>query len=756
MKRVLDAKPDSLSFFLPRRGRSSTTRVAVALASLVAGTSLAKEAGAASFDTRTGTVVLGQGTTRGVSFDDTDLLKKMNVRVAKWNARSFLELDYSDATPEVLAGFLAKGNENAIEGSGALRLGKESKGLVFFDKETFDKLKTSRFEVTFWGRADGVAPPFFVAYGRTDEDVYTKDRYPFAQVRALRTGKQTSDGWAEYATGPLDGEVFGVGVRAIGFVPRSVDDGDSFLVDALEIRRVDDKLVRANVCTQDDVATSCGSDGDCMYGHCVPSSVTWGPFPAPALRAELAERWIFVMTKIHGDRNSIAIANAKLMPEARRLVESAKSSRELVGGLARLVNETRDNHTSFGSPSNFTYFNPQLNYASSSGLGCFGVVEKDLVGGGMGYGVFTVAGESRLKPGDVLASIDGQDPKKWVDKHYPSFSRTLPNDPRSDWGETATAMAEMLVSRAKTFTVTRCKSVTECAGADKTDVTVDVGELVYQAILAGESGGSGSIECTARLQNAVANPRTRSQSGEDYVNVEDKPSGERSVQFDGFSGQAGWEAQMNDVFKTGPAKVLMDAREGHGGYYSAIDFLFKIMRGPSEPFGVLSIGRGGYGNPDPANLFSSGRTCTTESGQNELVCVASNIDGFFSLTGTAEPPAMQSKIAWLNTVDVSANDYMPKLLQGRSKFRIFAPHPTSGAFGSVIQLPSMLPGFQGGSIQIQDSRFAKDYASAAANGVRWESGHGVEPDETVVQKQSDILRGEDTLLNTARAWLEAP
>lgn len=738
-----------------RLGGSRRPLAFLSLAGLVLGAPcLPGLARASTFDTPTGTVTLGAGAVRAVSFEDTNVLRAMNVKVAKWNARSFLELDYSDATPEALSALVAEGKDVSIEGSWSLRIGKDSKGLVFFDKSSFDAVKGSRFEVTFWSRADGIAPSFFVAYGRTDEDVYTKDHFPFAQVRALRTGVQTSDGWAEYSTGALDGEVFGVGVRAIGFVPRSVDEGDTFLLDALEIRKVDDAVTKPELCTQDDVAKQCGPAGDCMYGHCVPSTVTWGPLPTKALREELAERWIHVMTKIHGDRNSVALANAKLVKEARRLAAEATSSRIFVGGLARLVNETRDNHTSFGAPSNFTYFGPQLTFASSSGLGCFGVVEKDLLGGGMGYAVFNVTPDSRLKPGDVLASIDGQDPKAWIDKHYPSFVRTLPNDPRSDWGESASSMAELLVSRAKTFTVTRCESASSCEGAARTQVTLDVGELVYQAILSGETGGGGSIACTARFRNAVKDPQTRSQSGEDNVNVEVQPSGEVSVQFDGFSGQGGWEAQMNGVFKDGPAKVLMDAREGHGGYYSAIDYLFSITRGASEPYGVVSVGRGGHDTMDPTGLFTSARTCTAPQGGNELVCVASNVDGFFSIPGAADPLAMRSKIAWLNTVDVSANDYMPKLLQGRSKFRVFAPHPTAGAFGAVIQLPSYLSGFQGGSIQIQDSRFGKTLSDAQQ--ARWESGHGVEPDEVVVQKQSDILLGEDTILKAARTWLEAP
>lgn len=712
----------------------------------------APSAHASSFDARTGAVALSSTALRAVSLDDAASLKPLGARAAKWSNSAF-ELVYSDPAPDVLATMFARGEADAIEGAGALRIGKDNLGLVFFDAETFGKVKEGRFEVSFWSRADGAAPSFVVAYGRTDEDVYAKNHFPFAQVRALRTGKQTSDGWAEFSTGAIDGSVYGVGVRAVAFVPRRVADGDSFLVDALEIRKVDDKLTKPVACTQDDVETTCGAEGDCMYGHCVPSSVTWGPLPSASIRQDLAERWAHIATRIHGDRNSIRIAKDKLQPEALRLAREAKSSRQFVGGLARLVNELRDNHTSFGSPSNFTYFGPQLMSSSSNGLGCFGVVEKDLLGGGAGYGLF-VSKDDRVKVGDVLTAIDGQDPKAWIDKHYASFARTMPNDPRADWGETANALSELLVARARSFTLTRCASATACTGADRTTVTLDIADLVYQSILEGKTGGGGQVGCTARFKNAVSKLSGPSQSGEDPVDSEVLPSGEVSVQFDGFVGQGGWEAKMAAIFQSAPATVLMDAREGHGGYYSAIDALFKIMRGPSEPWGVVSLGRGGHDNPDPLGLFNAGETCTTERGSNDFSCFASNIDGFFSIVGQADPPGMRSKVAWVNTNDVSANDFMPKLLQGRSKLRIFAPHPSSGAFGAIIQLPSLLPGVQGGSIQIQDSRFATTYA--AAQSARWESGHGVEPDQVVTQTQSDLLRGEDTLLNVARAWLATP
>src|SRR5688572_32605344 len=119
--------------------------------------------------------------------------------------------------------------------------------------------------------------------------------------------------------------------------------------------------------------------------------------------------------------------------------------------------------------------------------------------------------------------------------------------------------------------------------------------------------------------------------------------------------------------------------------------------------GVVSMGRGTYDMTDPPWLISTLSDCTTTTGANQWTCFAGSANGFFA-TETA-PAGAATKIAWLNTHDVSANDFMPRLLKGRSNFHIFAPHPTSGAFGAVSQLPPLYTNFGGGSLQIQDARF---------------------------------------------------
>jgi hypothetical protein len=668
------------------------------------------------------------------------------------------------AKADDVANRLTEGGADAIEGGHALRLGDGGNGLAITDAGLFAQVKDGKFEVTLWGRADGTAPQLQVLY---DRDAASLDTFgaQFANVRAVRTGRETTDGWAEFSTGPLDGNVWGVPVIAVLVLPSFYADAkDSFLLDALEITKLDGAPVAANACTQDNVDQVCGAEGDCMFGHCISSTVTWGALPAPSHRSEIAERWITFGTRLIGDRNAAQHGATILAPGARELAKSAQSSRQFYGGLNRLVNLLRDNHTSFGSPANYSSFAPQVQGGTSSALGaCFGVIEKDIMGGGLAFGVFRGAEKPltgvALKRGDIVTAIDGKDPKAWIDENWPKFATTLPNDPASDWGSSANDLARLVTMRASSITLARCAAANKCEGTDRETITVDVAKTVYDAIVNPNPAAAGGARfaCSQRFSESVDGSGGGGY-GEDKVKTNVGLAGETRVSFDGFVGQGDWESSMSDVFQGKPERVIMDARMGHGGYYTTVEHLFNLLRGTDEPMGVISIGRGTYDMTDPPWLFERYGSCSQATGvslsggSDMWSCFAGNANGFFA--SQAEPPGKATKIAWLNTHDVSANDFMPRLLQGRSGFKIFAPHPTSGAFGAIVQLPSLVAGWSGGSLQIQDARFAKDLA--AAETVRWESGHGVPPDVVVVQTLSDALNGKDTILEAASAWLVSP
>ncbi len=661
-------------------------------------------------------------------------------------------------TGDEIAAMLTAGLDDAVEGGHALRLGKDGTGLAIVDPDLFARVADGRFEVTAWARGDGTALQLSVVYDNSPDNLVVSGAPPFASVRAVRTGRETTDGWAEYSTGALDGSVWGVPARAILLLPSYASTQDqSFLVDALEIRKTAGKPSAPHACTMQTAAAVCGAEGDCMFGHCVPSSVTWGVLPSLAHRREIADRWVHYSTRLIGDRNASHNGQAILTPAAHALAESSLSSRQFFGGLNRLVNLLRDNHTSFGSPSNITSFAPQLREGSSSVLGaCFGVVDKDLLGGGLGYAVFRAAETPLtgvpLQRGDVLFAIDGRDPKQWVDEVWPQVSSTLPNDPSSDWGASANSLSRLIATRASTVTLIRCASAAACTGASRQTITIDVATAAFSAVSGAPAptGTTRAFGCTPRFLDSVTAKKPASD-GEDPVVVEAGGIGETRVQFDGFVGQKKWEASMTSIFAPSPARVMMDARMGHGGYYSAVQHLFDLVRGTSEPIGVVSLGRGTYDPSDPPWLFSRLGKCS-DARPDFWSCYQGNANGFFA--SKAAPPGAATKIAWLNTYDVSANDFMPRLLKGRSNVKIFAPHPTSGAFGAIVTLPGLWTGWTGGSMQIQDARFGPNLASVAS--ARWESGHGVEPDVLVVQKLSDALGSVDTIVQTAATWLGTP
>lgn len=729
----------------------------LAIACAIAVPTLAERAASASgLDPKTGAIVFSTDAVKTWSFESGSELagKAALVRFegSTWNPR--IELD--PITDAAQVGERLTDPVDAVEGGHGFRVGYlatgGSVGLALLDEPFFASVASKRIEVTLWARADGTAPVVNVQYAKPE---WSTGGSSFAVAGAMRTGRETSDGWVEYSTGPIDGAVWGVPIRAIVLTTSSAaPKGTSYVADAVEARVVPGSQTSAVACTQADVETTCGPGGDCMFGHCVASAVTWGPLPSGEHRAEFAERWIHMASRLIGDRASSEFGRKTFTPTARELAQYATSSRKFFSGMNRLVTGLRDNHTSFGSPpSSFSTFSPILNYGWSGALhACFGVVEKDLLGGGQGFGVFHAGDKPltgvALKKGDVLVSIDGQDPKAWADAVIPTIYRTATNDPDADLGQYAELISAAISFRASTVTIARCASATACTGDDKKEITIDVAGKVYPAIL--ENGGwPDAIEyfgCSPRFTNAVPE-FDEYQPGEDTVTTR-TVDGLVSVQFDGFSGQDVWKSKMSAVFDPKPAAVLMDARQGNGGTGDNVQHLLELTRGKSERIGFITVVNGAWQDPSPASLFTTYRDCVGNDEGFSFACFGAW--GFFS--DLEAPPGAGTKIAWLNTVDVSANDYMPKLLQGRTGFKIFAPHATSGAFGAVTGFSSFLPGWGGGSIQYQDSRFGATYDAFGA--ARWESGHGVEPDVVVAQKMSDAIAGRDTMLEAARAWLK--
>jgi hypothetical protein len=193
----------------------------------------------------------------------------------------------------------------------------------------------------------------------------------------------------------------------------------------------------------------------------------------------------------------------------------------------------------------------------------------------------------------------------------------------------------------------------------------------------------------------------------------------------------------------------VDARLGHGGRFTLGKFLFELLRGKDQPYGMFAMPRGAYDDPDPAWLFTESWDACAAGDDGPDACHWAG--GQTAFTQKASPAGEGARVAWLNGDDVSMNDIVPRLMAGRTNFRVFGPHPSHGAYGEISKLPPILSSWRAGSLQVLDMRFGP--TPSAARAAAWESGRGVAPDEVVRQKVSDILVGRDTILEAARAWV---
>jgi hypothetical protein len=674
---------------------------------------------------------------------------------------------------------------NALEGTHALKLTVGTNvafGIV--DTALFKSLTSKRVEISFWGYSMGAEPELDVVYPGTVQSV---GPWGFGHLVAVRTGRETSDGWAEYSTGPIDGQFFGNDPIAVILITAryATNDGitalDSFdvapagtqqildptgyaLADALEVDPAPGSPMPAAPCTQATTASACGPLGECTYGHCVEGSAIWGIAPPSATdRSDLVDRWSFIAEHLLADRKATGNAPAIFSSSAVSSVANATAGPGYYGGLNTLVNQLRDGHTGLGvSPGYGTYFFEGLSssgsYSSLLDI-CFGLADDDLPGGTGKpvYAVFWMATNSAvgsalggdLLPGDMLTEIDGVAPDAWLDTVGIRFREKLPNDPTSEPAGRALLLASALAKYASTAVFSSCTAAGAC-----TTKTLEVGDITYE-MLTGAKYGTATRDsrlCSGRFSDSV--PSWTPADDELAYDVPEVASagGITSVEFDGFQGEYdngspsdpyhAWATPMEDALTSGQ-NVLFDARLGHGGLFVLGKYLVHEIRGTASPYFAFAMPRGTWDDIDPSWLFDASLSdapdmCGWTGGQIDAPTLTS-------------PPGAAVKIAWVNARDLSMNDIVPRDLLGAPNFRVFGPHPTSGAYGEIAEIPAYVAGWLPGSIQVLDTRFGSSFTTAVA--APWGSGTGVSPDQVVLQNASDILNGTDTVLAAARAWL---
>jgi hypothetical protein len=738
-----------------------------------------------------------------IGFEDAAKLAEYGVALTKYQKGggygygAKLVFVNSDGAPITQDDLIAhKAADQPVEGANSLLLGygpsDGARGILVPFAKIDPLLTKPQIIITLWVRTNGATPNLTVTYGSGTLPLSGT----FVSVTAIRTGRETSDGWAELTTGPIDRAIWGVPIAQItaGTTGSGMHGNTeaTIVIDALEIVPVDGKQVSSDACTIASQQEACGGDGECQFGHCVPAYASWGPTPDKDDRQDIIDRWIAIAKYVHGARNVQKNAEAMVQAKPFLTVEEI-GGREFHAGMIGLVNGLRNHHTSIGSPANQGLLQPLAAGGSSSTLGvCIGFGQLDLLAdppdsqAPPGFIVYKTAKTSlvgaSLSPGDAITKIDGIDPLTWVRSVYLTYAAGVPADPEADLAWSSAGVAWMISHRASTVEITHCASASDCTGENKKIFEIDVAGPAWKNLegtgMVGNEDDENIIACSVRFQNTLE-PSGGGNKG-DKVTTGTVFSDILGIQFNGtLSDFADWQKQVVPAFSTDPlpSKILFDVRQGNGGYAENAALIAEEIRDLNQPVGYVGFPAACWdGSCTVADLLNVLATAdpqcnkmsleTLQSSPCDLIVEEYFLGDYYAQAEFLEklinpetpitefkPGGIGAKVAWLQAADVSANDYLAALVQGRTSQKIFAPGHTSGSFGTISSIGQMLLGWRGGSIQMTDSLWGTDVSSFQTSS--FHSGAGIPPDEIIGEKMSDAINGVDTMITAAVSWLNS-
>ncbi len=344
-------------------------------------------------------------------------------------------------------------------------------------------MKDGCFEVSLWARADGAGPVVQVLYDRDEQA--SMEAVPSSRSCARSARTRTTDGWAEYATGhstARSGERLRVPRR------RPPDDKRGNAKALFLNRRARDPRGRRQArspvaCTQANVDSACGAEGDCMFGHCVSSTVTWGANPPAAHRAEIAERWVQFGTRFIGDRNAAQNGATILAPQAREAARTAP----LIAAVLRRPEPPREpsprpSHVVRLACERYTSFAPQVQQGRLEHHGrLFRRRRRSTMGGGSPLRCVRLrprtpeAGDAASQSGDVLVEIDGMDPKASGRRCMAALRDDVAERSEAPTlGASPAPLSSLITKRASTVTLGRCASASSCGAEARQKITIDI------------------------------------------------------------------------------------------------------------------------------------------------------------------------------------------------------------------------------------------------------------------------------------------
>jgi hypothetical protein len=539
------------------------------------------------------------------------------------------------------------------------------------------------------------------------------------------TGRVTSDGWVELASNPLpiDGSADPTAyLRIYDFDSVGSD------IDAIEVIESGDYWESQSCEGFADPA--CGPGAICAHNRCRLGRVVYPAVPEEPLRAELVDRMQSQLRVFFGGRKTRLVD----LPNALATLDAIRDEDDpflFWNGWATAIRQLHDWHTS-------VELGVQLQSRTRLNA-CFIVGDADLshdawpsdpehpdvlvshVGGSNTWG---------LEPGDRLVAVDGQHPIAWA--------KGLIGVDAGWWiacddavvSELLERMRGLIIAYATSFTVLHCDAATQ--SCDPTPETLLVADL--------PDAEGGNVGCDNRpFYHVAPNPGPGHHVGYDFyqglVAESDPQEAIYSLVWDTLYGGGDPNGWVNGniksaytFFKQNARGVVLDHRAGSGGTLDGSETMTELVR-PPEPVLVFA---------SPARLGAWDGPETQEEG----IALFERFANSSSMIAGSNGWDPDMPVALLLHRDGSASDFGPAGMKGAPKTRIFGPSPTAGAFSTYYNHQY----WSGISVQLASG----DSVTADGNTL---IGHGVVPDEIVVQKQSDLLAGLDTIHEAALAWL---
>lgn len=640
----------------------------------------------------------------------------------------------------------------SLVGQHYLELGGERPYFAIELEPDGSEFSRRRVEVHLWQKALGTKMTAKLVWLSGDRrsflEFLSADRaHVLAEVPLFPTGRVTSDGWRELSSGPVD---FWLAGRippllwledqqiAAGFDGGVENDFSArAAVDGIEIVDLGPAQVPARDCR---ASSSCGELGSCLYGRCVDAAAKHGPSTAPELFREYLFQLELEYRRFSGSRVSVqglsaAVATVRsLEAQGAPVPKLFETWRKASVGLA-------DGH----------YAARRWAYRWPVSLGvCAHLGTADASEGGaerpLVYDASLSPLAGRLRRGDVLRSVEGRPPLEWLaaEAEPSSYGGDPIGAPAIDAMEVLDRAAE--VGARALFS--RCPIVNRvCQPNEVLEIEIDLRQLLAGLWTDQPPEWRFAVaDCDARLEPAVPDPQ---RSAPWFVGSRTEGL-TRMLLINAVPGDPSWISEIDRALSGTPASVLLDQRRGWGGTVEGADALASRLVGPMQSFGVALLPAFDGDLKAHQDAF---RACLESSSLGDLAC--GNAVWWQlgqSQMGPRSSLGANAKLAVLNYQDVSGNDYVSEFVSHRgAATRIFGPGPTYGAFGAIVTLPTRafeLGG--GGSIQIHDSIFLRRSDDPNES---FSTGRGVIPHTRVLQRQTDLIGGVDTVMEEARRWL---